>query len=347
MTRLAGTLRPARRADRCAKLPRPRDLRGPVAGVAQTVEQRTENPCVGGSIPPPGTQAERFGDGGRQAERPRDVGSSGFCPPSPNRPTLRVGDRNSLARQCGALRRVPIGSSCFCERGGAPLSHFPPGQAGSEPEVRCHCFFRGQGTPTSGRLPLRAAQQATDRSSLSRHAGQGTPTSGRHRCAQRSEATDRSSLSRHAGQGTPTSGQFSRWGAGTAARSAARRRIAPLFHDMPGRERRPLASSPGGGRHAARSAATTDRSSPSRHAGQGTPTSGRHAARSAATTDRSSLSRHAGQGTPTSGQFSRWGPAPLRVRAATARPTDLRRACDSGSAMTDLRYRHQGGAACE
>jgi hypothetical protein len=27
----------------------------PDAGVAQSVEQRTENPCVDGSIPPPGT----------------------------------------------------------------------------------------------------------------------------------------------------------------------------------------------------------------------------------------------------------------------------------------------------
>ena len=43
------------------------------------------------------------------------------------------------SRAVGALRRVPIGSSCFCERGG-PLSHFPPGQAGSEPKVRRHCF---------------------------------------------------------------------------------------------------------------------------------------------------------------------------------------------------------------
>ncbi len=26
-----------------------------IAGIAQSVEQGTENPCVGGSIPPPGT----------------------------------------------------------------------------------------------------------------------------------------------------------------------------------------------------------------------------------------------------------------------------------------------------
>ena len=185
--------------------------------------------------------------------------------------------------------------------------------------------------------------EAADRSSLSRHAGQGTPTSGRHRCAQRSEAADRSSLSRHAGQGTPTStlraaqqrriapllhdtpGRERRPPVGTlraaqrsgriapllhdtpgrerrppvgTLRAAQQRRIAPLFHDMPGRERRPLVT-------AARSAATTDRSSPSRDAGQGTPTSGRHrCAQRSEATDRSSLSRHAGQGTPTSGRHA-------------------------------------------
>ena len=29
------------------------------AGIAQLVEQRTENPCVGGSSPPPGTQKNK------------------------------------------------------------------------------------------------------------------------------------------------------------------------------------------------------------------------------------------------------------------------------------------------
>ncbi len=32
------------------------------AGVAQSVEQRTENPCVDGSIPPPGTTAKPASD---------------------------------------------------------------------------------------------------------------------------------------------------------------------------------------------------------------------------------------------------------------------------------------------
>ena len=66
-----------------------------------------------------------------------------------------------------------------------------------------------------------------------------------------------------------------------------------------------MSVSPGGGRHrCAQRSEAADRSSLSRHAGQGTPTSGRHAARSAATTDRSSPSRHAGQGTPTSGRHA-------------------------------------------
>ena len=252
---------------------------------------------------PPAPRPSGSGTGG---DRPSGLGTSGRAAFAPRPRTARrfASAIETPSRACGALRRVPIGSSCFCERGGAPLSHFPPGQAGSEPEVRCHCFFRGQGTPTSGRH--RCAQRSNDGSLLSsRHAGQGTPTSGG--TAARSAAADRSSLSRHAGQGTPTS-------VGTAARSAAKRRIAPLFHDTPGRERRPpvgtlraaqqrriapllhdtpgrerrpLASSPGGGRH-------------------------RCAQRSEAA-DRSSLSRHAGQGTPTSGQFSRWGSAPLRA----------------------------------
>ena len=53
-------------------------------------------------------------------------------PPCPNRPALRAGNRNSLAR----LRRTAASSDWSlpsCERGvGAPLSHFPPSHAGSE-----------------------------------------------------------------------------------------------------------------------------------------------------------------------------------------------------------------------
>ena len=59
--------------------------------------------------------------------------------PNPSRSWL--GNRNSLARW-RALRRVPIQCCLFVKGGRAPLSHFPPGQAGSEPEVRCQFFFR-------------------------------------------------------------------------------------------------------------------------------------------------------------------------------------------------------------
>ena len=136
--------------------------------------------------------------------------------------------------------------------------------------------------------------------------------------AARSAARRRIALLLH-----DTQGRERRPPVGTAARSAAKRRIAPLFHDTPGRERRPPV-----GTAARQRSEAADRSSLSRHAGQGTPTSGRqlraaqqrriaplfhgwagtptsgHAARSAATADRSSLSRHAGQGTPTSGRHA-------------------------------------------
>ena len=60
---------------------------------------------------------------------------------SGNRPVLGTGNRNSLAR-CRAFRRVPIRCRFLLVQGGlAPLSHFPPDQAGSEPEVRCHFLF--------------------------------------------------------------------------------------------------------------------------------------------------------------------------------------------------------------
>ena len=164
---------------------------------------------------PPAPRPSGSGTGGRQAERLRDVGSSGLWPPRPRTARRFASAIETPSRACGALRRVPIGSSCFCERGGAPLSHFPPGQAGSEPEVRCHCFY---GTPVAD------CEKARGRL--------GTPTSGRH--AARSAARRRIAPLFH-----DTPGRERRPPVGTAARSAARRRIAPLFHDTPGRERRP------------------------------------------------------------------------------------------------------------
>ena len=64
-----------------------------------------------------------------------------------DRPALRAGNRNSLAR----LRRAAASSDwslLICERGAvAPLSHFPPDHAGSEPKVRHHCFCALGSTP--------------------------------------------------------------------------------------------------------------------------------------------------------------------------------------------------------
>jgi hypothetical protein len=45
--------------------------------VAQLVEQRIENPCVGGSIPP---RATKFS---KQKRQPSPVGVFVFCPPFP------------------------------------------------------------------------------------------------------------------------------------------------------------------------------------------------------------------------------------------------------------------------
>ena len=117
---------------------------------------------------PPAPRPSGSGTGGRQAERLRDVGSSGLWPPRPRTARRFASAIETPSRACGALRRVPIGSSCFCERGGAPLSHFPPGQAGSEPEVRCHCFY---GTPVAD------CEKARGRL--------GAPVSDRHRAGAR------------------------------------------------------------------------------------------------------------------------------------------------------------------
>ena len=79
---------------------------------------------------------------------------------------LRAGNRNSLAR----LRRAAASSDwslLICDRGDSPLSHFPPGHAGSE--------------RSSLPLFLRARQYAT-RAESRRH---GAPVSDRHRAGAR------------------------------------------------------------------------------------------------------------------------------------------------------------------
>ena len=112
------------------------------------------------------------------------------CAPLLNRPALRAGHRNSLAR----LRRAAAssdGSLLFCERGESPLSHFPPNTRAAN-RVRCHLFSRVQPSaarahgmqarerrPPAGTAPrsgakLRIADSEESRGRL------GTPTSGRH-----------------------------------------------------------------------------------------------------------------------------------------------------------------------
>ncbi len=153
-------------------------------------------------------------------------------------------------------------------KGGVPPFHtFPPDTLASNPPGLPPLFF--------GRESAR---------------GKGTPTSGRHRCAKRSER--RIALFFH-----DTPARERRPLVGTAARRAARWRIALFFHDTPVRERRPPVGT------AARSAASGGSlfSFTPRRPGNADLRSAplREAQRAA---DRSSLSRHAGQGTPTSGR---------------------------------------------
>ena len=98
---------------------------------------------------------------------------------------------------------------------------------------------------------LAPATLATQRN---RPAGKGTPTSGQFsrwgpaRCPEGREPRTATQRNRPAGKGTPTSGQFSRWGRHAARRAA--NHASPLSAIVQqARERRPLASSPGGGRH--------------------------------------------------------------------------------------------------
>ena len=133
--------------------------------------------------------------------------AKGGCPPftlfprSGGRRTLRVHRHSSFSR-----RRAGV----VLRRGDAPLSHFPPGQAGVEPSgFAAISFFRG--------------------AEAERWLG------------TREEARGR--------LGTLTSGQFSRWGP-APLREAQRDRASLAEKNCgDGLERRPLASSPGGGRH--------------------------------------------------------------------------------------------------
>ena len=125
-------------------------------------------------------------------------------------PALRAGHRNFLAR----LRRAAASSDAslhFCERGAvAPLSHFPPGHAGSEQSslplfLRARQYSnaresRGHGAPVSDRHragarnphqqrcapPISLLRTAHRRSALNRgDDGHGAPVSDRHRAGAR------------------------------------------------------------------------------------------------------------------------------------------------------------------
>ena len=131
--------------------------------------------------PPVGTSGSSGPEGGRLTRTTAEHQFSWWCAPLPHRPALRaglpkcgesrtetpereglgsgnptpsrswLGNRNSLAR----LRRAAASSDWSlpsCKRGAiAPLSHFPPGHAGSEqsslPSVFCTL---GQAPPTQG-----------------------------------------------------------------------------------------------------------------------------------------------------------------------------------------------------
>ena len=82
---------------------------------------------------------ERFGNGALPGQHPKPEvtrrKSPASEPPGASRREPKL--PGAPAARGGEFRLVVS----FCERGAvAPLSHFPPGYAGNEPEVRCHCF---------------------------------------------------------------------------------------------------------------------------------------------------------------------------------------------------------------
>ena len=119
--------------------------RAPGAGVAQTVEQRTENPCVGGSIPPPGTAR-------RRSKLPRA-------------PLARFGEFRS-------------GVAVFV-KGGAPFHTFPPVRRAANQRFAAIVLWRVSGaaarqrSETTYRRPRKSARTAwnADLRSAQRPAG--------------------------------------------------------------------------------------------------------------------------------------------------------------------------------
>ncbi len=152
-------------------------------------ERRIVVPVVGGSSPliHPSSGSRGGRSTGKAVTRER-VNS---CAPLLNRPALRAGHRNSLAR----LRRAAAssdGSLFSCERGSAPFHTFPPISRAAN-GVRCHSLFCSVRLAPFARLGRRRERRCSHR-----HRGRrgreprtadrekargrlGAPTSGRHR----------------------------------------------------------------------------------------------------------------------------------------------------------------------
>ena len=163
--------------------------------------------------------------------------------PTPSRSWL--GNRNSLAR----LRRAAASSDwslLICERGAAaPLSHFPPGHAGSERSSLPSVFrtrqyattreARGRlGTPTSGRHRTPQGCEPHIAKRQKARGRLGTPTSGRHRTPQGCEPHIAKREKARGRLGTPTSGRH-------RTPQGCGRFIADRSHETPARKRRPVA----------------------------------------------------------------------------------------------------------
>ena len=59
---------------------------------------------------------------------------------------MRAGGRAGGQRIGSGRGNARESTGCGCD-GGGPPSHFPPGHAGSEPQVRCHLVLRARGIP--------------------------------------------------------------------------------------------------------------------------------------------------------------------------------------------------------
>ena len=98
------------------------------------------------ALGPPGAARPGSSGPGAGAHRWTSFGCRGGrnWAPAPEPPGASRRQSKLPCPPLGGPRQVPIGCYFFVKGGRAPLSHFPPGLAGSEPEVRCHQFFSAQ-----------------------------------------------------------------------------------------------------------------------------------------------------------------------------------------------------------